>query len=84
MGKRILSRRRGAAPPRMTSPSHLHHGDVKYPVNWTGTATVASIAHAVGRTCLFATLKTEDGKRAIVKFGGETSAEDIGMRIGVF
>jgi large subunit ribosomal protein L23 len=27
---------------------------------------------------------TRDGKRAIVKFGGETSAEDIGMRIGVF
>ena len=27
---------------------------------------------------------TKDGKRAIVKFGGETKAEDIGMRIGVF
>lgn len=27
---------------------------------------------------------TKQGKRAIVKFGGETSAEDIGMRIGVF
>ena len=61
MGKRILSRRRGAAPPRMISPSHLHHGDVKYPVKWMGTATVQSIAHAVGRSCIFATLKTEDG-----------------------
>jgi len=27
---------------------------------------------------------TKQGKRAIVKFGGETAAEDIGMRIGVF
>jgi large subunit ribosomal protein L23 len=27
---------------------------------------------------------TKEGKRAIVKFGGETRAEDIGMRIGVF
>ena len=27
---------------------------------------------------------TKDGKRAIIKFGGETAAEDIGMRIGVF
>ncbi len=27
---------------------------------------------------------TKHGKLAIVKFGGETSAEDIGMRIGVF
>lgn len=27
---------------------------------------------------------TRKGKRAIVKFGGETLAEDIGQRIGVF
>ncbi len=27
---------------------------------------------------------TKLGKRAIIKFGGETTAEDIGMRIGVF
>lgn len=38
-------------------------------------------------SCTVATVNTRitrDGKRAIVKFGGETSAEDIGMRIGVF
>lgn len=38
-------------------------------------------------SCQVATVNTritKDGKRAIVKFGGETSAEDIGMRIGVF
>ncbi|HLF16957.1 MAG TPA: 50S ribosomal protein L23 [Candidatus Thermoplasmatota archaeon] len=37
--------------------------------------------------CKVATVNTritKDGKRAIVKFGGETKAEDIGMRIGVF
>lgn len=27
---------------------------------------------------------TKDGKRAVVKFGEGSSAEDIGMRIGVF
>lgn len=27
---------------------------------------------------------TKQGKRAVVRFGGDTSAEDIGMRIGVF
>ncbi len=27
---------------------------------------------------------TKQGKRAIVKFGGDTTAEDVGMRIGVF
>jgi large subunit ribosomal protein L2 len=61
MGKRILTRRRGAAPPRMISPSHLHKGDVKYPVKWTGTAVVESIEHAPGRSCLFANLKMPDG-----------------------
>lgn len=38
-------------------------------------------------SCEVATVNTritKDGKRAIVKFGGETNAEDIGMRIGVF
>ena len=38
-------------------------------------------------SCTVATVNTritKDGKRAVVKFGGETSAEDIGMRIGVF
>jgi large subunit ribosomal protein L23 len=37
--------------------------------------------------CEVATVNTRitpDGKRAVVKFGGETTAEDIGMRIGVF
>jgi large subunit ribosomal protein L2 len=61
MGKRILTRRRGAASPRMISPSHLHKGDVKYPVKWTGTAVVESIEHAPGRSCLFANLKMPDG-----------------------
>ena len=27
---------------------------------------------------------TKQGKRAVVKFGADTAAEDIGMRIGVF
>ncbi len=49
----------------MVSPSHLHHGDVKYPVNWLGTAVVEKIAHATGRTCVFATQKTADGKELL-------------------
>lgn len=65
MGKRILSRRRGAAPPRMTSPSHLHKGDIKYPVNWMGATTVASIEHAPGRTAILAKLTTSEGKELL-------------------
>jgi large subunit ribosomal protein L2 len=62
MGKRILTRRRGAAPPRMLSPSHRHKGNISYPVKWTGTAVVDSIEHAPGRTCIIAHLRTADGK----------------------
>lgn len=62
MGKRILSRRRGGAPPRMISPSHLHKGNIAYPVNWKGSATVESIEHAPGRTGILARLKTMEGK----------------------
>ncbi|MEK6976673.1 MAG: 50S ribosomal protein L2 [Candidatus Thermoplasmatota archaeon] len=65
MGKRILSRRRGAGAPRMLSPSHRHKGDIKYPVNWMGTTTVASIEHAPGRSAILATLKTADGKELL-------------------
>ena len=62
MGKRILTRRRGAAPPRMISPSHLHKGDIRYPVNWKGNGVVSVIEHAPGRTAILATLKLDDGK----------------------
>ena len=53
------------------------------------TATKPEIKDAIERlfSCQVATVNTritKDGKRAVIKFGGETSAEDIGMRIGVF
>ena len=53
------------------------------------TATKPEIKAAVEQlfSCTVAAVNTritKDGKRAVVKFGGETSAEDIGMRIGVF
>ena len=52
-------------------------------------ANKAEVKHAVETlfSCQVDTVNTritKDGKRAVVKFGGETSAEDIGMRIGVF
>ena len=53
------------------------------------TATKPQIRDAIQVLfeCEVATVNTritKQGKRAIVKFGGETTAEDIGMRIGVF
>jgi large subunit ribosomal protein L2 len=61
MGKRILTRRRGAGAPRMLSPSHRHKGNISYPVKWTGTAVVQGIEHMPGRTNLLARLKTSEG-----------------------
>ncbi len=53
------------------------------------TATKPQIKAAIEKlfSCTVATVNTritKDGKRAVIKFGGETSAEDIGMRVGVF
>lgn len=61
MGKRILTRRRGAAAPRMVSPSHLHKGDVRYPVAYKGAGSVSELMHAPGRTCVLAKVKFADG-----------------------
>jgi large subunit ribosomal protein L23 len=55
---------------RRTSNKH----DIKKAVETLFSCTVDTVNTRI----------TKDGKRAIVKFGGETSAEDIGMRIGVF
>ena len=49
-------------------------GDVKKAVETLFSCTVDTVNTRI----------TKDGKRAVVRFGGETSAEDIGMRIGVF
>ncbi|MGB0653287.1 MAG: 50S ribosomal protein L2 [Thermoplasmatota archaeon] len=64
MGKRILSRRRGAAQPRLTSPSHRHKGDVRYP-NKQGEAEVVKLLHAPGRTAILTELKFEDGTKTL-------------------
>lgn len=61
MGKRILSRRRGAAPPRLVSPSHKHKGAIRYPVAFQGSGTVVGLKHAPGRTGILAEVKFDDG-----------------------
>ncbi len=76
MGKRILSRRRGAAPPRMISPSHLHKGDVSYPVKYMGTGIVVSLEHMPGRTQILAKVKFADRDELLLHIAAE------GMAIG--
>ncbi|MGC2034172.1 MAG: 50S ribosomal protein L2 [Thermoplasmata archaeon] len=62
MGKRIISRRRGAGSGRYRSPSHRHHGPVYYPPSSrSGEGTVVTIAQAPGRSAPVATVHLAEG-----------------------
>jgi len=62
MGKRIISRRRGAGTGTYRSPSHRHHGPIYLPgPQVVGDARVVAIAPAPGRTAPVASLATADG-----------------------
>lgn len=62
MGKRVISRRRGAGSGRYRSPSHRHHGSVYLPSpQLVGEATVVAIAQAPGRTAPVVEAETPDG-----------------------
>ncbi len=65
MGKRVMSRRRGAAPPRLTSPSHKHKGKVSYPLGVIGTGKVAKLMHGPGRTTVLAVIEMDDGLKTL-------------------
>ena len=63
MGKRIISRRRGAGTGPYRSPSHRHHGAVYHPsASVVGDATVVSIEQAPGRSAPVAEVRIADGK----------------------
>ncbi len=67
MGKRIISRRRGAGTGRYRSPSHRHHGAIYHPsASIVGEAKVRSIAMAPGRTAPVAEVETSTGERVIL------------------
>ena len=60
MGKRIISRRRGAGTGPYRSPSHRHHGAVYHvPASVSGSGTVVAIAQAPGRTAPVAEVRLE-------------------------
>lgn len=56
MGKRIASRRRGAASQLYRSPSHRHHGAVRYPQS-KGEGVVIRIEHDPGHNAPIAEVK---------------------------
>ncbi|MCI4334412.1 MAG: 50S ribosomal protein L2 [Thermoplasmata archaeon] len=64
MGKRIISRRRGAGSGTYRSPSHRHHGPMVHPpATMSGQVKVVDIVHAPGRSAPVAEVQAEDGRR---------------------
>lgn len=64
MGKRVISRRRGAGSSRYRSPSHRHLGPIYHPsAALVGEAKVVGLAPAPGRTAPVAQLTAPDGSR---------------------
>ena len=67
MGKRIISRRRGAGTGPYRSPSHRHHGAVYHPAaSISGEATVVAIAQAPGRSAPVAEVALADASRLTI------------------
>src|ERR1700730_7357454 len=63
MGKRVISRRRGAGTGRYRSPSHRHHGAVLHPSeSLIGQGTVVALQQAPGRSAPVALIQGPDGK----------------------
>jgi large subunit ribosomal protein L2 len=62
MGKRIISRRRGAGTGPYRSPSHRHHGAISYPApSVIGSGQVLSIEQSPGRSAPVAEILGPDG-----------------------
>jgi large subunit ribosomal protein L2 len=76
MGKRIPSRKRGKGSPLYRSPSHRHHGMIKYHFKGFEKGVVQSITHDPGRTAPVAEVKFEEKiKRLIAPDGLEVNQQ---------
>jgi large subunit ribosomal protein L2 len=78
MGKRIISRRRGAGTGPYRAPSHRHHGPIYYPApSVIGPGRVISIEQSPGRSAPVAEIAAPDGSilRTIANAGLSTGDE---------
>jgi large subunit ribosomal protein L2 len=84
MGKRIISRRRGAGTGPYRSPSHRHHGEIYLPSpSITGEATVIGLEQAPGRTAPVAEVRTASGARVrLVANAGLATGEHVSLHDG--
>jgi large subunit ribosomal protein L2 len=84
MGKRIISRRRGAGTGPYRSPSHRHHGAIYLPSpSVIGTAKVTAIAQAPGRSAPVVTVETADGEEhRLVANSGLATGDSVSLHQG--
>lgn len=84
MGKRIISRRRGAGTGPYRSPSHRHHGAVYHPSpSLEGEGTVTGIAQAPGRSAPVAAVSAPDGTSiSILAPAGLGTGDKLAINIG--
>jgi large subunit ribosomal protein L2 len=84
MGKRIISRRRGAGSGAYRSPSHRHHGPVYHPApTLVGEGRVLAIDQAPGRTAPVARIVGPDGKvRPTLATAGLSTGDRVQLHRG--
>ncbi len=84
MGKRIISRRRGAGSGRYRSPGHRHHGPVYHPSPpQVGEGTVVAIQQAPGRSAPVATVRLAQGlEYQILAPAGVATGDGVAINSG--
>jgi large subunit ribosomal protein L2 len=84
VGKRVISRRRGAGTGAYRSPSHRHHGAIYHPpASLVGEGTVVAIAMAPGRSAPVAEVTTPDGGRIrILAAAGLATGDSVALGSG--
>jgi large subunit ribosomal protein L2 len=84
MGKRIISRRRGAGTGRYRSPSHRHHGAIYHPsASIVGVGQVVSVAMAPGRTAPIAEVEATTGERIrLLASAGLSTGDPVSLNSG--
>jgi large subunit ribosomal protein L2 len=84
MGKRIISRRRGAGTGPYRSPSHRHHGAIYLPAPAiSGEATVVGLAQAPGRSAPVVEVRTASGESVrLVAPAGIATGEKVSLHTG--
>jgi large subunit ribosomal protein L2 len=84
MGKRIISRRRGAGTGPYRSPGHRHHGPIYHPPpTVVGEGTVARVEHAPGRSAPVVEVAGPDGARIpMIATAGIATGDKVAINDG--